>query len=75
MTILSCKYADLLGIENAREVLYVLWKYRVKWRFIGLELQIEAGDLEAIGVNNRTVRTFSSRSDQTLASSCNSKTH
>ena len=33
----------------------MLWKYRAKWKFIGLELQIESGDLDAIGVNNRTV--------------------
>ena len=38
-----------------REVLDVLWNYRAKWRFIGIELQIETGDLDAIGANNRMV--------------------
>ena len=48
-------YVDLLSIDNVREVLDEIWKYRAKWRFIGVELQIEPGDLDAIGVNNRTV--------------------
>ena len=52
---LSGTFADLLGIDNVREVLDVLWDYRAKWRFIGLELEIKPGDLDAMGANNRTV--------------------
>ena len=50
-----CMYAELLCIDNINEVHDELWKYRAKWKLIGMELRIEPGDLEAIGVNNRTV--------------------
>ena len=33
----------------------MLWDYRAKWKFIGIELQIEPGDLDAIRKNNRDV--------------------
>ena len=32
----------------------MLWKYRAKWRFVGIELQIESDDLDAIEVDKRT---------------------
>ena len=32
-----------------------LWEYRAKWKLIGVELQIESGDLDAIEKNNRIV--------------------
>ena len=35
----------------------MLWKYRAKWKLIGMELQVEPGDLEAIDENNRKVET------------------
>ena len=47
--------ADLLSIDNIREVNDTLWKYRAKWRLVGMELQIESGDLDAIEVDKRTV--------------------
>ena len=33
----------------------MLWDYRAKWRYIGVELQIKPGDLDAIRKNNRDV--------------------
>ena len=48
-------YAELLCIDNITEVHHELWKYRAKWKLIGMELRIEPGDLEAIEGNNRTV--------------------
>lgn len=46
---------DVLNISNIREVLDETWNYRAKWRFIGIELGIVAGTLEAIEVNCRKV--------------------
>ena len=48
-------HAELLGIDDIREVIDRLWDYRAKWRFIGVELRIKPGDLDAIGENNRAV--------------------
>ena len=31
----------------------MLWKYRAKWKLVGMELQIQPGDLEAIGVDTK----------------------
>ena len=33
----------------------MLWKYRAKWKLVGMELQIESDDLSAIEVDKRTV--------------------
>ena len=33
----------------------MLWKYRAKWRFVGVELQIKVDDLDAIEIDKRTV--------------------
>ena len=38
-----------------KEVLDLSWPRRARWRFIGIELGIEQGDIEAISVNNRNV--------------------
>ena len=33
----------------------MLWDYRAKWKYLGVELQIGPGDLDAIRKNNRDV--------------------
>ena len=33
----------------------MLWRYRAKWRFVGMELEINPDDLDAIEVDKRTV--------------------
>ena len=33
----------------------MLWKYRAKWKLVGMELRIESDDLDAIEVDKRTV--------------------
>ena len=48
-------YADFLNPDNIREVLDEMWKYRAKWRFIGEELGIDVGTLNAIKADNRKV--------------------
>ena len=45
----------LLTTENQNEVLDLTWKYRARWRFIGIELGIDESDLDAIYENNRKV--------------------
>ena len=47
--------AALLGIENAKEIIDLTWDYRARWRFIGRELGIDEGTLEAIAVDERKV--------------------
>ena len=46
-------YAELLGIDNMREVLDVFWDYRMKWKMIGMELGIDMDTLDSISVSNR----------------------
>ena len=46
---------DLLNPSNIREVLDEMWKYRARWRFIGTELGIDTGTLDAIDVDHRKV--------------------
>ena len=38
-----------------REVLDLTWNYRAKWKFLGIELGIDIGTLDAIEKNNREV--------------------
>ena len=33
----------------------MLWKYRAKWRLVGIELETQSDDLDAIEVDKRTV--------------------
>ena len=35
-----------------KEMLDMAWEYRARWRFIGIELQINAGTLDAIAADN-----------------------
>ena len=48
-------YLVLLGTENLKEILDQTWNYRARWRFIGIELGIDEGTLDAIEKNNRKV--------------------
>ena len=45
----------LLTIENLKEILDQTWNYRARWRFIGIELGIDEGTLDAIEKDNRKV--------------------
>ena len=47
--------ADLLNTNDIREVLDEMWNYRARWRFIGIELGIDTGTLDAIEANYRKV--------------------
>lgn len=44
-----------LGIEHSKSVLHLAWEHRAKWRYIGMELGIDAGTLDAIEANHRKV--------------------
>ena len=52
---ISIAQAEYLDINDMREVIELLWDYRAKWRFIGMELGIKAGDLDAIEKDTREV--------------------
>ena len=47
--------AALLNTENLKEILDQTWNYRARWRFIGIELGIDVGTLDAIDKDNRKV--------------------
>ena len=51
MMLLSC--TDLLTTTNIKEVLDWTWDLRAKWMFIGIELHIDQGTLDAIGKDNK----------------------
>ena len=38
-----------------KEVLELAWDHRARWRFIGIELGIAQGDLDAINADHRNV--------------------
>ena len=40
--------ADLLNTSNTKEMLDEMWKYRARWKFIGVELGIDMGTLDVI---------------------------
>ena len=42
-------------MSDLREVLDETWSYRARWRFIGINLGIDVGTLDAIDANNRRV--------------------
>ena len=48
-------YVALLSDKDTRVVLDLTWDYRAKWKFIGTELDIDEGTLDAIDANNKTV--------------------
>ena len=45
--------ADLLSTDNMREVFDLAWDYRSRWKFIGIELNIDPGTLDAIDKDNK----------------------
>ena len=47
--------ADVLSINNIKEVLDELWDYRARWKFIGIQLHIDTGTLDAIEKDCKTV--------------------
>ena len=44
-----------LTVEDIRDVLDLTWEYRANWKFIGTELNIKQGDIEAIASNHHKV--------------------
>ena len=46
---------DLLSPNNIKEVLGEMWDCRAKWYFIGIQLDVDTGTLDAIGKNCSTV--------------------
>ena len=48
-------HAGLLCITDSREIIDLVWDYRANWKFIGIELGIDAGTLAAIEVDRRNV--------------------
>ena len=47
--------ANLLSINNIKEVLDEMWDYRARWKFIGIQLHIDTGTLDAIEKDCKTV--------------------
>ena len=47
--------ADLLSINNIKEVLDEMWDYRARWKSIGIELCVDTGTLDAIEKDCRKV--------------------
>lgn len=45
----------LLNIDDSKEIINLAWDYRAKWKFIGIELGIDAGTLDAIEANHKNV--------------------
>ena len=45
----------LLDIDDSNEIITLAWDYRASWRFIGRNLGIDAGTLDAIEENRRKV--------------------
>ena len=48
-------HVDVLCTKDMKEVLEMTWNYRARWRFIGIELGIDEGTLDAIEKDNRKV--------------------
>ena len=44
-----------VAFPSLKEILDLTWNYRARWRFIGIELGIDEGTLDAINENNRKV--------------------
>ena len=47
--------ADILSIDNIKEVLDEMWDYRARWKSIGIELRVDTGTLDAIEKDHRMV--------------------
>ena len=44
----TCIAHTALTIDNIKEILDQTWQYRAQWKFIGIELGIDTGTLDAI---------------------------
>ena len=44
----ALQIADVLSTSNTKEILDEMWDYRSRWKFIGVELSIDMGTLDAI---------------------------
>ena len=42
-----------LSIDNIKEILDQTWQYRAKWKFIGIELGIDTGTLDALDADHK----------------------
>ena len=51
-TLLIINFTDILTVNDVSVIINENWSYRAKWRFIGLELGIDVGTLDAIGKSN-----------------------
>ena len=49
---LLCMTNTVLSHSDVRKVLTYVWDFRAKWKYIGLELSIELGTLDAIEKEN-----------------------
>ena len=43
-----CMYHVALSPNNAKEVLNLMWDFRSRWKFVGIELGIDMSTLDAI---------------------------
>ena len=50
--ILTCTHIALTP-DNMKEMLDLTWEYRSKWKFIGIELGIDTGTLDALDTDNK----------------------
>ena len=48
-------YVALLAVDDMNEMVKLAWDYRARWLFIGMELGIDQGDLDAISVDHMNV--------------------
>ena len=57
VTICPCLHDTLalLNIDDSNEMITLAWDYRANWRFIGRNLGIDAGTLDAIEANHNNV--------------------
>ena len=46
---------DLLSPDNTKEVLDQMWNHRARWKFIGIQLQIDNSTLDVIEKDHRKV--------------------
>ena len=51
--IIVLMYHVALGPNNAKEVLNLMWDYRSRWKFVGIELGIDVSTLDAIDKDYR----------------------
>ena len=52
---MHCIIDDDLSPDNTKEVLDMMWDYRARWKFIGIQLQIDNSKLDVIETDYRKV--------------------